>query len=58
MIFLPFWGAYDRLDNFWFTLAHELAPFALGYVNSVEGQIEPQNEIENKDLTPRFFSIL
>jgi HTH-type transcriptional regulator/antitoxin HigA len=47
---------YDRLDNFWFTLAHELAHLALGHVYSVEGQciiddldlIEPQNEIENE----------
>ncbi len=29
---------YDRLDNFWFTLAHELAHLALGHVNSVDGQ--------------------
>jgi len=47
---------YDRLDNFWFTLAHELAHLALGHVYSAEGQciiddldlIEPQNEIENE----------
>ena len=47
---------YDRLDNFWFTLAHELAHLALGHAYSVEGQciiddldlIEPQNEIENE----------
>jgi HTH-type transcriptional regulator / antitoxin HigA len=47
---------YDRLDNFWFTLAHELAHLALGHVHSVEGQciiddldlLEPQNEIENE----------
>jgi HTH-type transcriptional regulator/antitoxin HigA len=47
---------YDRLDNFWFTLAHELAHLALGHAHSVEGQciiddldlIEPQNEIENE----------
>ena len=29
---------YDRLDNFWFTLAHELAHLALGHVNSRDGQ--------------------
>jgi HTH-type transcriptional regulator/antitoxin HigA len=29
---------YDRLDNFWFTLAHELAHLALGHVHAVEGQ--------------------
>ena len=47
---------YDRLDNFWFTLAHELAHLVLGHAHSVEGQciiddldlIEPQNEIENE----------
>jgi HTH-type transcriptional regulator/antitoxin HigA len=47
---------YDRLDNFWFTLAHELSHLALGHVHSVEGQciiddldlIEPKNEIENE----------
>jgi HTH-type transcriptional regulator/antitoxin HigA len=47
---------YDRLDNFWFTLAHELAHLVLGHVYSAEGQciiddldlIEPQNEIENE----------
>jgi HTH-type transcriptional regulator/antitoxin HigA len=47
---------YDRLDNFWFTLAHELAHLALGHAYSVEGQciiddldlIEPQSEIENE----------
>jgi len=47
---------YDRLDNFWFTLAHELAHLALGHVYSVEGQCiiddldlrEPQNEMENE----------
>lgn len=45
---------YDRLDNFWFTLAHELAHLALGHVHSVEGQCiiddldlrESQEEIE------------
>ena len=47
---------YDRLDNFWFALAHELAHLALGHVYSVEGQciiddldlIEHQNEIEKE----------
>jgi len=29
---------YDRLDNFWFTLAHELAHLALGHVHAEEGQ--------------------
>jgi len=29
---------YDRLDNFWFTLAHELAHLVLGHVHSAEGQ--------------------
>jgi len=29
---------YDRLDNFWFTLAHELAHLVLGHVFDVEGQ--------------------
>jgi len=46
---------YDRLDNFWFTLAHELAHLTLGHVHSVDGQCiiddldlrEPQNEMEN-----------
>lgn len=45
---------YDRLDNFWYTLAHELAHLALGHVHSVEGQCiiddldlrESQEEIE------------
>ena len=47
---------YDRLDNFWFTLSHELAHLALGHVHSAETQciiddldlIEPQDEIENE----------
>jgi HTH-type transcriptional regulator/antitoxin HigA len=46
---------YNRLDNFWFTLAHELAHLALGHVHNAEGQciiddldlIGPQDEIEN-----------
>ena len=29
---------YDRLDNFWFTLTHELAHLALGHVHVEEGQ--------------------
>ena len=29
---------YDRLDNFWFTLAHELAHLVLGHVHNSEGQ--------------------
>ncbi|MCP4626563.1 MAG: ImmA/IrrE family metallo-endopeptidase [bacterium] len=45
---------YDRLDNFWFTLAHELAHLALGHVYSVDGQCiiddldlrKPLNEME------------
>jgi HTH-type transcriptional regulator/antitoxin HigA len=45
---------YDRLDNFWFTLAHELAHLALGHVHQAEGQCiiddldlrNPQDEIE------------
>ena len=28
---------YDRLDNFWFTLAHELAHLVLGHVHTTEG---------------------
>jgi len=47
---------YNRLNNFWFALVHELAHLALGHVYSVEGQciiddldlIEPQSEIENE----------
>jgi HTH-type transcriptional regulator / antitoxin HigA len=47
---------HDRLDNFWFTLAHELAHLALGHAHSVEGQCiiddldlrESQDEIENE----------
>jgi len=47
---------YDRLDNFWFTLVHELAHLALGHVHSAEGQCiiddldlrESVDEIENK----------
>ncbi len=31
-------GRYDRLDNFWFTLAHELAHLVLGHVFEAEGQ--------------------
>ena len=46
---------HDRLDNFWFTLAHELAHLALGHAHSVDGQCiiddldlrEPQNKMEN-----------
>lgn len=29
---------HDRLDNFWFTLAHELAHLVLGHVYDAEGQ--------------------
>ena len=47
---------YDRLDNFWFTLAHELAHLALGHVHAIEGQCiiddldlnESQDQIENE----------
>jgi HTH-type transcriptional regulator/antitoxin HigA len=47
---------YDRLDNFWFTLAHELAHLALGHVHRIEGQCiiddldlrESQDEMENE----------
>ena len=47
---------YDRLDNFWFTLAHELAHLALGHAHSIEGQCiiddldlrESQDEIEKE----------
>lgn len=47
---------HDRLDNFWFTLAHELAHLALGHVHSVEGQCiiddldlrESQDKMENE----------
>jgi HTH-type transcriptional regulator/antitoxin HigA len=28
---------YDRLDNFWFTLLHELAHYILGHVQEIEG---------------------
>ena len=47
---------YDRLDNFWFTLAHELAHLMLGHVHSAEGQCiiddldlrESQDDKENE----------
>ena len=47
---------YDRLDNFWFTLVHELAHLALGHVNSIEGQCiiddldlrDSRDEVENE----------
>ncbi len=46
---------HDRLDNFWFTLAHELAHLVLGHVHSAEGQciiddldLMSYDEIENK----------
>jgi len=47
---------YDRLDNFWFTLAHELAHLVLGHAHSIEGQCiiddldlrEPLDKIENE----------
>jgi HTH-type transcriptional regulator / antitoxin HigA len=47
---------YDRLDNFWFTLSHELAHLVLGHVFSAEGQCiiddldlrETQDDIENE----------
>jgi HTH-type transcriptional regulator/antitoxin HigA len=29
---------HDRIDNFWFTLSHEIAHLILGHVNSTEGQ--------------------
>lgn len=29
---------YDRIDNFWFTLSHELAHLVLGHVHEVDGQ--------------------
>lgn len=37
---------HDRLDNYWFTLAHELAHLVLGHVHSAEGQCI----IDNLDL--------
>ena len=45
---------HDRLDNFWFTLAHELAHLVLGHVHGAEGQCiiddldvrDPQDDIE------------
>lgn len=47
---------YDRLDNFWFTLAHELSHLVLGHVHNAEGQCiiddldlgESQDEIEKE----------
>jgi HTH-type transcriptional regulator/antitoxin HigA len=47
---------HDRLDNFWFTLTHELAHLALGHVHRVEGQCiiddldlrESRDEMENE----------
>lgn len=35
--FIVYTGRYDRCDNFWFTVAHELAHIALGHVRK-EGQ--------------------
>ena len=29
---------HDRIDNFWFTLSHEIAHLVLGHVHSTEGQ--------------------
>ena len=29
---------HDRIDNFWFTLSHEMAHLVLGHVHSTEGQ--------------------
>jgi len=47
---------YDRLDNFWFTLSHELSHLILGHVYRVDGQCiiddldlkETQDKIENE----------
>jgi len=47
---------YDRLDNFWFTLSHELSHLILGHVHSIDGQCiiddldlkETQDKIENE----------
>ncbi len=47
---------YDRLDNFWFTLAHELAHLSLGHVHAVDGRCiiddldlrESQDKIEKE----------
>jgi len=47
---------YDRLDNFWFALSHELSHLILGHVYSIDGQCiiddldlkETQDEIENE----------
>ena len=47
---------YDRLDNFWFTLSHELAHLTLGHVHSVDGQCiiddldlrKPKDKMENE----------
>lgn len=47
---------YDRLDNFWFTIAHEMAHLALGHVHAEEGQCiiddldlrDTQNDKENE----------
>ena len=42
---------YDRLDNFWYTLAHELAHLALGHALRAEGQciIDDLDLIESHD---------
>ena len=40
---------HDRLDNFWFTLSHELAHLVLGHVHNTEGHCI----LDDLDLSPK-----
>jgi len=44
---------YDRLDNFWFTLMHELAHIALHYSESISLFYDEIEDIKGLDLTEK-----
>ena len=42
-------GRYDRIDNFWFTLMHEIAHIILGHESQVDDLHEKRYHTENDD---------